>query len=193
MPDAVQRVLRGAQQKLERSPIYARRPPVGIFLCNSRWRQVLFFNWNYGAGGVAPVFVSNVFLRDADVDNDRLISPRGTAVGSDRPLNYFVAHEITHLLTGQAIGTWGFYRMPQWVREGYADYVGKGGSVDYTRARAAFLAEAPEMDYGRSGLYLRFHLLVMFLLDHRHWTVHQLLTNPPTQEQVEAWVRAQAL
>jgi hypothetical protein len=35
------------------------------------------------------------------------------------------SHEITHTLTAQAAGWVDYYRLPQWVREGYADYVGK--------------------------------------------------------------------
>ena len=190
-PAAAERVLRLAQQKLERSSLYAERPAVTIFICNAPWRQVLFFNRNYGVGGVAPVPLNNVFLRDADVVNNLLISPAGTPVAPDRPLDYFIAHEVTHVLTGNALGTWGFYRLPQWAREGYADYVGKGGSFDYAGAKAAFLADEPKMDYSKSGLYLRFHMLVLCALQHQHWTVEQLLTNAPSQEQAEAWVRTE--
>ena len=81
--------------------------------------------------------------------------------------------------------------MPQWVREGYADYVGKGRSFDYAEARRAFLAGAPEMDFKRSGLYQSFHLFVAHLLDHRHWTVERLLQGPPPLAEVAASVRAE--
>jgi hypothetical protein len=66
-----------------------------------RWRQVLFFNKEYGVGGVAPYPVSaNVFLRDARIEDDRLIGPSGVAVSGDRTLDYFIAHEITTSLPG---------------------------------------------------------------------------------------------
>jgi hypothetical protein len=74
------------------------------------------------------------------------------------------------------------------VKEGYADYVGKGSSFDYDTARRAFLADVPEMDWKRSGLYWRFNLLVAQLLDREHWSVERLLENPPDQEVVEAAV-----
>jgi len=75
------------------------------------------------------------------------------------------------------------------VRAGYADYVGKGTSFNYDEARRAFLAGVPEMDWQKSGLYWRFHLLVANLLDHRRWSVARLLRDPPPQEAVEAAVR----
>lgn len=189
IPDAAGRhVLELAERKLAGSPIYSGRPQ-NVFICNSRWRQMLLFNKDYGVGGVAFYPVSpNVFLRDAQVEGNHLISPRGIPVPGDRTLDYFVAHEITHQLTGRALGPVRFYRLPQWVREGYADYVGKGRSFDYDEARHAFLAAAPQMDWKRSGLYWRFHLLVAYLLDHRHWSVRQLLENPPPQAEVEAAV-----
>jgi hypothetical protein len=189
-PAAGKRVLELAGQKLARSPLYSTRQNHSIFICNARWRQMLFFSNRYGAGGVAPYPLSvNVFLRDAIVEDDRLISPRGIPVAGDRTLDYFVAHEVTHQLTGEAIGPVAFLRLPQWVREGYADYVGKGSSFDYQQAKRAFLAKTPEMDFQRSGLYWRFHLLVAYLLDRRHWTVDQLLNYPPSQSSVEAALR----
>jgi hypothetical protein len=191
IPEAARRnVLELAETKLKRSPLYSQKEVIDVFICNSRWRQMIFFNKDYGAGGVVQYEISpNVFLRDASMENNRLISPRGVPVAGDRTLDYFIAHEVTHQLTGRALGRWRFYRLPQWVREGYADYVGKGPSFDYDRARQAFLEGAPEMDWQTSGLYSRFHLLVAYLLDRRGWSVDRLLRDPPTQENVEGEIR----
>jgi hypothetical protein len=184
------RVLQLAEEKLARSPLFSRQASYGVYICNARWRQVLFFNKDYGVGGVAPYpLTANVFLRDAGIEENRLISPRGRAVPGDRTLDYFVAHEITHQLTGRALGPVRYLQLPQWVREGYADYVGKGDSFHYTEARRAFLAGEPEMDWKRSGLYWRFNLLVAYLLDRQGWTVERLLREPPAEAAVEAAVR----
>jgi hypothetical protein len=191
---AAQRVLQLAEAKLATSPLYSSQQVHDIYICNARWRQMLFFNKDYGVGAVAPYPVtSNVFLRDAVIEDNRLISPRGVPVPGDRTLDYFIAHEITHQLTGHAIGPVRYARLPQWVREGYADYVGKGSSFNYDEARSAFLAGAREMDWNRSGLYWRYHLLMAYLLDHRHLSVAQLLQDPPTQESVEEAIRKEAL
>src|SRR5262249_7721998 len=112
------------------------------------------------------------------IEDNRLISQSGLPVAGARTLDYYVAHEVTHELTGRLIGPWRFYRLPQWLREGYADYVGKSAAFNYVEARQAFLDGAPEMDFQRSGLYVRFNPLVAYLLDHRHWTVDRLLGEP---------------
>jgi hypothetical protein len=90
-----------------------------------------------------------------------------------------------------ALGPVRYARLPQWVREGYADYVGKGSSFNYNKARNAFLAGAPEMDWKKSGLYWRYHLLVTYLLDHQHWSLMRLLHEPPSQDSVEAAIRTE--
>jgi len=182
-------VLELAERKLQRSPLFSTRRDYNVYICNSGWRQKLFFNKDYndGVGGVAQYPITpNVFLRSARVEDNRLIAHRGNPVPGDRTLDYYVAHEIAHQLTGEAIGPLAFYRLPQWVREGYADYVGKGDAFDYREARRAFLAHEPAMDFRKSGLYSRFHLLVAHVLDRQHWTVIQLLKNPPGQQSVEA-------
>ena len=188
--EAAARVMALAEAKLAKSPLYFPEREWNIYICNSRWRQMIFFNKDYGVGGVAlyPI-TSNVFLRDARIEDNRLISPRGSPVAGDRTLDYFIAHEITHVLTGSFLGPLRQFLLPQWVREGYADYVGKGSMIDLAEYRRAFLAEEPEMNYAKSGLYRRFLLLVAWQLEHEGCAVERLLHNPPAQDQVEAAIQ----
>jgi hypothetical protein len=116
--------------------------------------------------------------------------PGGKPVPGDRTLDYFIAHEVTHQLTGRALGPVAYLRLPRWVREGYADYIGKGSQIDLDGYRKAFLAGAPEMNYQRSGLYCEFHLFVAWQLIHEGWTVDRLLHNYPPEETVVAAIRA---
>lgn len=191
-PEEGKKVLETVEAKLAASPLYSAGQHHSVFICNSRWRQRLFFNRNYGVGGVNQYpLTSNVFLRDAAIEENRLIGPFGNQVPGDRTLDYFIAHEITHTLTVQAVGWLDYYRLPEWVREGYADYVAKGDAFNYEEARRAFLAEAPEMDRWKSGLYVRYHLLVAHLLDKQHWSVQRLLEGCPEQKAVEDAVRAE--
>src|SRR3954454_5731515 len=86
LPEAAARsVLRLSVDKLAASPLYARHPEASVYVCNSRWRQVLFFSKHYGVAGVSPYpLTTNVFLRDASFEKNRLISPRGIPVLGDR-------------------------------------------------------------------------------------------------------------
>ena len=191
-PAAGQHVLELAEAKLATSPLYTSEQNHQIFICNSRWRQRIFFTYSYGVGGVNyyPI-TTNVFLRDSIIEENCLIGPNGNRVAADRSLDYFIAHEITHSLTGQAIGAIAFQRLPQWKREGYADYVGKSTAFNYDETKQAFLANESKMDYAQSGLYLRFNLLVAYLLDKQHWSVQRLLSEPIEQSIVEEMIRAE--
>jgi len=151
-----------------------------------------FFLHKYGVGGVNYYpFTTNIFMRNSIVDENALIGPSGNRATGERTLDFFIAHEITHTLTGQAIGTRAYMVLPEWKREGYADYVARKSVFNYEEMKRAFLANDPGMDPVKSGLYLRYSLLVAHLLDKKHWTVQQLLTTPIEQTSVEDMIRAE--
>lgn len=96
-----------------------------IFVSNDEWRRRLVFLWNDGAGGVNyyPI-AGSVFLRQADINTDRLLRGNGQPVPPPRTLTYYAGHEIGHSLIGRRVGAYGNWRLPAWVREGLADYSG---------------------------------------------------------------------
>lgn len=66
-------------------------------------------------------------------------------------------------------------RLPQWIREGYADYVGMGSNIDVDALYREYRAHDRRMDYEKSGYYAKFRLLVAFMLDRKGWSIDQLL------------------
>jgi len=185
-PEEGKRILELVEAKLETSPLFSAQMHHSAFICNARWRRLLFFNYKAGVGGLNYYpLTSNVFLSGAVIEENRLISPSGNKVPGDRTLDYFITHEITHTLAKQSTGTYRHFRLPEYVSEGYPDYVAMGSAFNYDEARRAFLSETPEMDRWKSGLYFRYHLLVAYLLQKEDWSVHQLLEGPPPQKTVE--------
>jgi hypothetical protein len=184
-------VLADVQRRLERCPLYAGRPHEYIFVCRHTWRFDLLANRNSGAGGLAYGFAPwNVFLRRADIARNILFRRDGrTPSGPDRPLSYFIAHEITHNLTQRFLGPWAYWHLPVWKREGYADYVGKGGDFDFKKNLALFRAGDPSLDPRGSGLYLRYQLLVAELLDRRKMTVSAMLRTRVDRKRLEEDLR----
>jgi hypothetical protein len=69
-------------------------------------------------------------------------------------------------------------------------HVGKGRAFDYDAAARMYRSGAPEMDRWKSGLYLRYHLLVAYELDKQHWTVPRLLGSRLDQMAVEHEIEA---
>ena len=157
-----------------------------IFVANAPWRTRLTFLWNYGAGGVNfHPLTRNVFIRGSDIDHDRMMTSLGTPVPPPRTLAYFAAHEIGHSLISERIGAMANRRLPRWIREGLADYIGFAGDVDVQDVARKLRAGDPELDPARSGLYARYRLLVAFFLAHEGWSIDRLLASRLPQAEAE--------
>lgn len=192
IPAAIDGVLDDVTRRLARSEIDEPGRGERIFLCNDDWRLALFSKrFNGRLGGVADNEISrSVFIRHADVAANTVIRPDGQTAGPDRPLSYYIAHELTHILEGDVVGRAMHFTEPGWLLEGYADYVGKGGGFDLAENRWLLLANDPRLDFRRSGLYRRYHLEVAELIERRHIGVRQLLARPPTEASALAMVEA---
>jgi hypothetical protein len=157
-----------------------------IFVANSPWRARLVFLWNFGAGGVNYYpLTRNVFIRESDIDSNRVLRTAGP-VPPPRTLAYYAAHEIGHSLTGEAVGPFAYHSLPAWIREGVADYIGLAQPVDFEDLIERLREGDRELDPKRSGLYLRYRLLVSYFVDHEHWSLEQLLASPMPQPEAEA-------
>lgn len=181
-------VIDDATRRLKTSTLYAPSARFRIFICNDEWRLKLYSHRPFShVGGYTDTFFTggDVFLRRSEIAANRLIPPSGwTPAMTDRPLSYYFAHEMTHAMEGRAFGRV-LVRYPQWVREGYADYIGKGGDFDLRENARLLRAGDPRLDFKRSGLYRRFHLEVAYLLDRKGWTVERLFASPPDEEALD--------
>ena len=186
-----QGILAGIDSRLLRSPL-DKGEAHRIFVANADWRQRLFMNTAYSAGGVNfyPL-TRNVFLRNSDIDADTVFGQSGRAAEKPRTFTYFAAHEIGHTLTAERLGIlnlWNF-RVPVWIREGTADYIGLAGDVDVERLYARYRARDPAFD-PKSGHYDRYRLLVAYFLKRKHWSMDQLLLSNMSMEEAERTMNA---
>ena len=186
--EAAHRLLADAETRIHRSILDDRRSH-GVVIANRKWHRHLVFLWNYGAAGLNwyPI-TRNVFIRSANVAQNQVIRPSGKAVEPPRTLAYYIAHEIGHTLTAEHMGLWRYHRLPRWLREGVADYIGFGGKVDVDRLMRALRTGDPDLDPKKSGTYARYRLLVADLLDRKGWTMDRLLQSAPSQREAEAIV-----
>ena len=188
-PEPAGRILEEVERRLAGSPLAA--PPrikdLRIYICNRRWRFVLFANTKYKFGGLAHSPLSdNIFLRAVHFPANRLVGHSGQEAPGARTLSYFITHEIMHILVARELRIVKHWRLPAWKNEGYADPVAKGGDFDYEQAREQLRRGDRELDPKRSGLYLRYHLLVAYLLDHKGISVAELLNREFDPAQLEA-------
>lgn len=197
IPEEITGVLDDVTRRLRSSSLHDRATPVEIFFCNEPWR-LWFYSGRFSTrvGGTSNVWLTRqVFIRASDIAANRVHSPTGRplADAAQRPLSYFIAHEITHSDVSRQFGRTMVLRYPEWLLEGYADYVGKGGDFDFEENRALFAAGAGALDRDRSGLYREFHLKVAYLLDKKGWTLQQVFEDPPDEEELDARLRAERM
>ena len=181
-------LLAEVERRLAAAPPELRDPDsiYRIVVSNSQWRRRLTFLWNYGAGGVNYYPLGGVvFIRQADIDAGFVLRSDGMQVPAPRTLAYYAAHEIGHSLIGRRVGAVGNWKLPVWIREGLADYVGFGGDVDIEALTRALRAGDPDLDPQRSGLYARYRLLVAYLLEREGWNVDRLLQSGLSQAEAE--------
>jgi hypothetical protein len=183
--------LAGAEAVLAKWPLAPQQKTYDIFVTNSRWRRALLFTYNFDAGGVVYYFPSgrNAFLSGADFPAGTLIAPSGFVPPPPRTLVYYGAHEVAHLLTGEAVGMLRFARLPVWIREGLADYVAMEGARDFPELAKAVggLKEWPPIEViHRFGVYPKYRLLVAHFIEREGWSIRQLLNADLSFEKADA-------
>jgi hypothetical protein len=188
LPAAAAEVFAEAEKRLQRSPLYDAAHPTDVFVCDGGWRWLLYTGLNRRAAAVARIpWPADVIVRGVDFPRDLYLQASGDFAPPDRPASGMVAHELTHVLVARRLSWVQSWRLPAWVREGYADYVGRGPDFDHEDARAAFVGHAKSAT--QSGQYLEYTLFISHVLDHWGWPLERLLTAPPPRSEVEAALR----
>jgi hypothetical protein len=189
LPANTPRLLDEVSRLLGRSTINDISIHQRVFICNSLTLFGLLTRGKSNLGGLCDDRLTrNVYIHPADMAAERLLPPPGWPLGADdRPLSYFIAHEITHSLESHAAGRWNLH-IPVWLWEGYADYIGTGPQ-DFNAYLKLYENHSPLMDPS-NGLYTRYELYVMYLLDYEHRDIKSLMDHPPTLDNVERALNA---
>lgn len=180
---AMARVISDAESRLKSSEFYRRDDNFQVFICTDPWRLFLLAK-NVALGGMADPLTRNIYIREADAEANRLVIPSGVlADAQDRPLSYFIAHEAAHVMQSRRLGRFVSLRYPRWLVEGHADFVAKGGAFS-TLGNRALLHQGDERlgsHFARRGLYRRYHLMVVSVLE-AGTTETALFASPPPEE-----------
>jgi hypothetical protein len=183
IPAGVSAVLADVERRIATSDLPAAEP-FRVYLCNATWKLHLFGRtWSAGFGGITDVrLAGSIFIRPADIDRNAVIPPPTWRFSlADRPLSYFIAHEITHVQRVAALGHWCYARTPDRLIEGYADLVARAGDFD-TAANLRMLRDgASELDPGL-GLCRRHQLAAEAAVQPGDWL--SLVANPPEESEV---------
>lgn len=182
---AMARVIEDAERRLRSSDLYRRGETFRVFVCNAPWRLLLLTRSRSVGAATETVFTRNIYVREADAAANRvLIGKAALADAEVRPLSYFVAHEAAHVIQSRRFGRLMGLRAPRWLVEGHADLVAKAGDFDAAENRALLNAGDRRLadESGRGGLYRRYHLMVLSLIEQKGTSAAELFAAPPTEQ-----------
>lgn len=178
-------VLNDAASRIRKSELYDPDAQFRIYICNEPWRLWLFTR-NTEVGGFADTIATrNIYLRETDIPENRLLPPWGTLADADvRTLSYFIAHEATHVLQSRNFGRLLHVSHPRWLVEGYADLIAKDSAFDFEENLRLLKAGDRRLSYEESGLYRRYHLMTALMMDEHGRSAKSLFEAPPEEEDV---------
>ena len=187
LPAAAVDRLAAARALLDRSELAPPGRPERVFLCDSPWLYRVFAPLKSGSFAISMPATGNIFIADADIPPDLVTSSSKV----QRSLSGVLAHEVTHNLIRRRLGIWRPMILPDWVVEGYCDYVSRSGSYPEVRGQAMLTTgRAPDSDSARYYLYRR---MVAHLIDDRHLTFAEVVARSREGKAVEQETRAAAL
>jgi hypothetical protein len=141
-----------------------------IFICNN---QLLY---TFLAPGASKAFacnypvVNNIFIANCDV-RDNLAYKKSSE--RTRNLHELIAHEITHSFIDKHLGLVKSKLLPDWINEGYCDYIGYNEKYNHEEAKN-FLMKNSTSD--QNDLYKKYYYAVGYLLDRKQISLHDLFT-----------------
>lgn len=147
IPDVIAERINRADALLAASPLAEPGLRRTLVLTDGGWRWQVLAAGNWNAIALRRPFSSMLLFNKADVAADRVRN--AAPMGGTRTLSGTIAHESVHLLTARRYGEIRLARMPQWKREGYADYVAQETSIgadDEARIRETW-PDAPVLRY----------------------------------------------
>jgi len=179
IPLEIEQILDMVQERLSFSELYSADTTFNLYFCNDDWRFLLFSR-DTKAGAVVNGFISaNAFFRKSDIRHNQLnFRHTWNPNHNDRPLSYFLAHELTHSLQSK-YDRFMVLKTPTFVMEGYADYIGKGYAFNYARYKKMLINDEYVMKPKESGLYNLYHLAIAYLMDRKGYSYKEILKLKP--------------
>jgi hypothetical protein len=156
-----------------------------VFVCDSPWLFGLFSPTSAGAFAFSVPLTDHVFVASADWSRD--LASRAAPEFNSRSLSAVVAHEITHGLIRHRLGLLRSVRLPDWVAEGYCDYVADESSFPTEQGLRLFASG--ERHPSASYRYFTYRLMVRHLVEDQHLSFSQVVARAGEFAAVEAATR----
>jgi hypothetical protein len=142
-----------------------------VFVCNNPWLFRLFAPLSASSFAISWPVTDNVFIAQADVAKD--LATSAAEKHNRRAFSGVLAHEITHGLIRRRLGLLRGVRLPNWVAEGYCDFVARESSFP-EETGLHLLADGGD-EPSPSFRYFAWRQMVRHLIDDEHYSFDELV------------------
>ena len=179
IPASARQVLEDTEKRLVRSPFFRDRSTgdIRIYLCNRKWRFILFANYRYRVGGLTyPPLSKNIFLRGAHIDANRLIGPSGKRGAGRADAQLLLRARGDSYARLRRAGACPALEAPDLEERGLCGLHRQGDGFRLrARGRPAPNRRSRDESEELRASISRYHLLVAYLLDKKGISVHEML------------------
>lgn len=182
LPSNIRELSEAVLARVSASPFFRRDQRYRVYISHESWRWRFLSGFRSQVGGLNYcMFRNNSFIRPSVISENRIIPPGSyLADAQERDLVYFISHEIAHGMMRDEIGLLAYYlSLPNWLEEGFSDYTAKR-SFDFAENLKQFKDNQRRLTEA-SGLYVRFHLYLSYLLDVKGQSLEGLLESAPEE------------
>ena len=188
--------LEEAIHRIRQSRLYNKSQQHRIFICQNESKYAFFTfiaGKNKYSQGINIEPTGNIFVSKSFIDSIRSrygLAYTGTLL--EGSMTHVVAHEVIHSVITGEIGYWASRKLPDWIKEGYAEY-GASGSQQASasheqlkRQTKRFLSLDTRLISPVRVHYLRSKLLVQYLIEIEGHPINTILTGNFEEESVYA-------
>jgi len=156
-----------------------------VFVCDAPWLFRLFSPRSSCAFAVSVPVTDNVFIAEADFFAD--IALRSGPDFNRRSLSSVMAHEITHGLIRHRLGLVSSIRLPDWIDEGYCDFIARESSFPKEDGFRLFASgqKHPSLSYR----YFTYRQMVRYLVVQRNLAFSEIVARANESDAVATEAR----
>jgi len=145
-----------------------------VFICNSYNEFTFFALWSRKAFAINYPITQNIFLSKSSISENSIL--RNGKENNKRTLSGVIAHETTHSLLENKLGTLKYKLLPSWKNEGYCDFIADESSFNKEKGMQDICNDKENLDTP-SFKYFKYRILTEFLFKESKISIEKFLND----------------
>ncbi|MBJ7882508.1 hypothetical protein [Gelidibacter salicanalis] len=167
-------VLEESQKLLMTTKLFETEINQDVFICNSYNEFSFFALLSRKAFAVHYPITQNIFLSKSSISDNYIL--RNGERNNKRTLSGVIAHETTHSLLENKLGTLKYKLLPTWKVEGYCDFVANESSLNEQKGFKDICIDK-ENSNSLAFKYFKYRISTQYLFNERKISMEEFLNN----------------